>query len=104
MHRIKMGNNPEIFHKTKKPNRKYPTIFSNLNYGINNYSLKLVKYSVSYRGSTLWNTIINKRDKKIERLCFLKRKLNQSYQMLLMNKCFFLINKFVTKKSYLLGA
>ena len=75
MHRIKMGNNPEIFHKTKKPNRKYPTIFSNLNYGINNYSLKLVKYSVSYRGSTLWNTIINKRDKKIERQVLFKKKI-----------------------------
>ena len=32
MHRIKMGNIPEVFQETvKKPNHKYPTIFTNLN-------------------------------------------------------------------------
>ena len=38
--------------------------FSNLNYSIKKYSLKLTKYSVSYSGPTLWNTIFYKRDKK----------------------------------------
>ena len=61
MHRIKMGNIPEVFHETiKKPNHKYPTTFSNLNYSIKKYSLKSTKYSVSYRGPTLWNTILDK--------------------------------------------
>ena len=42
-----MGNIPEVFHETiKKPNHKYPTTFSNLNYSIKKYSLKSTKYSV----------------------------------------------------------
>ena len=41
LHRIKMGNIPEVFHETiKKPNHKYPTTFSNLNDSIEKYSLK----------------------------------------------------------------
>ena len=32
---------------------KYPKTFSNLNYSIKKYSLKLTRYSVSYRGPTL---------------------------------------------------
>ena len=56
MHRIKMGNIPEVFHETiKTSNHKYPTTFSSLNCSIEKYSLKLTKYSVSYRGPTLWN-------------------------------------------------
>ena len=61
MHRIKMGNIPEVFHETiKKPDHKYPTTFFNLNYSIKKYSLKSTKYSVSYRGPTLWNAILDK--------------------------------------------
>ena len=49
-----MGNIPEVFHKTiKKPSHKYPTTFSNLSSSIKKCSLKLTKYSVSYRGPTL---------------------------------------------------
>ena len=67
MERIKMRNISEVFHKTiKEPNHKYPTTFSKLNYSIKKYSLKLTIYSVSYRGPTLWNTIIDKRDKEIK--------------------------------------
>ena len=62
-----MGNIPEVFHETiKKPNSKYPTAFSDLNYSIKKCSLKSARYSVSYRGTTLWNTIFDKRDKEIE--------------------------------------
>ena len=65
MHWIKMGKTPEVFHETiKTPNHKHPRTFSNLNYIIKKYSLKLTKYSVSYRGPTLWNTILDKRDKE----------------------------------------
>ena len=47
-------NIPEVFHETiKKPNHKYPTTFSNLNYSIKKYYLKSTKYSVSYRGPTI---------------------------------------------------
>ena len=46
--------------KQKKPNQKYPTTFSNLNYSIKRYSLKSTKHSVSCRGPTLWNTTLDK--------------------------------------------
>ena len=64
MQRIKMWNITKVFHETiKKTNHKYPTTFSNFNYNIKKYSLKSTKYSVSYGGPTLWNTILDKRDK-----------------------------------------
>ena len=70
-----MGNIPEVFHETiKRPNHKYPTTFSNLNYNIKKYFLKSIKYSVSYRRPTLWNTTLDKRDKEIDsHLLFKKR-------------------------------
>ena len=73
MHRIKKANIPEVFHETtKKLNHKYPTTFSS-------YSLKSTKYSVSYRGPTLRNIILDKRDNEIESHLLLKRKLSQIY-------------------------
>ena len=76
MHRIKIGNIREVFHEAiKKRNHKYPTTFSNLNYSIKKYSLKSTKYSVSYRGPTLWNTILDKRDKEIESHLLYKKKI-----------------------------
>ena len=76
MHTIKMANIPEVFPETtKKPNHKYPTTFSNFNYGIKKYSLKSTKYSVSYRGPTLWNTILDKRDKEIKSHLLFKKKI-----------------------------
>ena len=76
MHRIKMGNIPEVFHETtKKPNHKYPATFSNLNCSIKKYFLQSTKYSVSYRGPTLWNTILDKRDKEIDSHLIFKKKI-----------------------------
>ena len=75
-----MRNIPEVFHKIiKKPNGKYPTTFSNLNYSIKKYSLKSTKYFISYKGPTLWNTVLDKSDNEIEFHFYLKRKLSQSY-------------------------
>ena len=76
MHRIKMGNIPEVFHETiKRPNHKHPKTFSTLNYSIEKYSLKSTKYSVSYRGPILWNTILNKRNNEIESHLLSKKKI-----------------------------
>ena len=76
MHKIKMGNISEVFHETiKKPNQKHNTTFSNLNYSIKSYSLKSIKYSVSYGGPTLWNTILDKIDKEIESRLLFKKKI-----------------------------
>ena len=44
---------------------KYPKTFSNLNYSTKKYSLKLTRYSVSYGGPTLWNTILDKKRVKL---------------------------------------
>ena len=67
IHRIKMGNTPEFFHETiKRSNHKYPTTFCDLTYNIKKFSLKSTKYIVSYRGPTLWNTMLDKRHKEIE--------------------------------------
>ena len=60
----------------KKPNHKYPIIFSYLNYSIKKYTLKSTKYSVSYRGPTLWDTILDKRDQEIEPYLLFKKKIN----------------------------
>ena len=77
MHSIKMGNIPKLFHETiKKPNHKYPITFSYLNYSIKKYSLKSTKYSVLYKGSTLWDTILDKRDQEIESYLLFKKKIN----------------------------
>ena len=71
-----MGNVPtKVFHETKKLNHKYPTTSSNPNYNIKKYSLKSTKYSISYRGLTLWNTILDKRDKEIESHLLFKKKI-----------------------------
>ena len=74
--RIKIGNILEVFHETiKKPSHKYPTTFSNLNYSIKKYYLKSTKYFISYRGPTLWNTILGKSDNEIESHLLFKKKI-----------------------------
>ena len=76
LYRMKMGNIPEVFHETiKKPNHKYRKTFSNLNWSIKKYSLKSTKSSVSYRGPTSWNTILDKIDKEIESHLLFKNKM-----------------------------
>ena len=90
MHRIKMGNIREVFHETiKRPNHNYPTTFSNLNYRIGKYSLKSTKYSVSCRGPTLWNTILDKRHKKIEPHLLLKKKIKSKLLYITNEQMFF---------------
>ena len=97
MHRIKMGNIPEVFQETvKKPNHKYPTIFSNLNQSIKKYSLKSAKYSVSYRGHTIWNTILDERDKEIEFHSLFKKKIKSKLQDIT-NEKMFVLNKALIK-------
>ena len=103
-----MGNIPEVLHETiKKTNHKYPATFSNLDYSIKKYSLKSTKYSVSYRGPTLWNTIFDKRDKEIKFHLLSKKKIKPKLLDITNEQMFFkkiLINSFVSEKSYLLGA
>ena len=89
MHRIKMGNIPESFHETiKKPNNNYTTMDFNLNYSIKKYSLKSTKYSVSYRGPTLWNTILDSTNKEIVSHLLFKKKIKSNEQSPV-NKCIF---------------
>ena len=90
MHRLKIGNIPEVFQETtKNPNHKYPTNFSNFNYSIKKYSLKSDKYSVLYRGLTLWNTILDKRDREIESHLLFKKKIKSKLIDIINEKMFF---------------
>ena len=57
-----MNDIPKLFYQMIKKHNKYLTNFSNLNYSIKKYSLKTTKYSVSFRGPTLWKNIIDKED------------------------------------------
>ena len=90
MHRIRTGHIPEVFHETiKKPNHKYPKTFSKLNYSFKKCSLKSTKYSVSYRGPTLWNTILAKRDKEIESHLLFKKKIKSKLLDITNDQMFF---------------
>ena len=85
-----MGNIHEVFHETiKKVNHKYPTTFPNFNYSIKKCSLKSTKYSFSYRGPTLWITILDKRDKEIESHLLFKKKLKSKLQDITNEQMFF---------------
>ena len=90
MYRIKVGKIPEVFHAAiKKPNQKYRTTFCNLIDGIEKYSLKSTKYSVSYRGPILWSIILDKRDKEIESPLLFKKKIRSKLLDIINAKIYF---------------
>ena len=59
----------------QKPQHKYPTTFSDINYSIKKYPLKTTKHSVSFRGPTLQKNILDKWDKEIDSLLLFKKKI-----------------------------
>ena len=94
--RIKIGNILEVFHETiKKPNHKYPTNFSNLNYSIKKYSLKSTKYFIWYRGPTLWNTIFDKSDNEIESHLLFEKKIKSKLLDITNEQMFFFSIKYL---------
>ena len=64
MYRLGNTDIPAIFNDiVKKPEHKYPTKFSSLNYTLRKYSLNNSRFSISFRGPKLWNEILNKEEK-----------------------------------------
>ena len=59
----------------KSQTRNILQLFLTLITGMKKYSLKSTKYSVSYREPTSWNTILDKRDKKIESHLLFEKKI-----------------------------
>ena len=50
----------------KKPEHKYPTKFSSLNYTLRKYSFTNCRFSISFQGPKMWNEILNKEEKGLQ--------------------------------------
>ena len=75
MHKFNNNETPKVFNNIiKRPEHRYPTNFSSLNFSLKSYSLNNTKYSISFRGPKLWNDIPNKQEKEIQSFPFFKRK------------------------------
>ena len=67
MYRLENSDMPAIFNDVvKKPEHKYPTKSSSLNYTLRKYSFTNGRFSISYREPKLWNEILNKEEKGLE--------------------------------------
>ena len=94
MYRLGNSDIPAIFNDiVKKPEHKYPTKFSNLNYTLSKYSFINSRFSISFRGPKLLNEILNKEKKGLEchtlfKKCVKSKLLNMEneYSYFLKNK------------------
>ena len=78
----KVSNNvaPFIFNDIfKKPLHKYPTHFSHNNVGLKKCSLKITKYSISFRRPKIWNEFLNKMKSNLVLIICFRDKLNRNY-------------------------
>ena len=67
MYRLENSNIPTKFNGiVKKPEHKYPTIFSSLNYTLRKYSFTNSRFAILFRGPKLWNEILNKEEEGLE--------------------------------------
>ena len=74
MYRLENSNIPAFFNDiVKKPEHKYPTKFSSLNYTLRKYSFTNSRFAISFRGPKLWNEILNKEEKGTESHTFFKK-------------------------------
>ena len=66
---------PRIFNDIiKKPIQQYQTQFSKDNFRVKKFSLRSTKYSVSIRGSKIWNEFFTHEEKSLEsHRCFFKK-------------------------------
>ena len=54
MHKFNNNETPKVFNNIiKRPEHRYPTNFSSLNFSLKSYSLNNTKYSISFRGPKL---------------------------------------------------
>jgi len=76
MHRFNNDETPKVFNDIiKRPEHRYPTSFSGLNFTLKPYSLNSTKYSISFRGPKLWNDIPNKQEKEIKSSLLFQKKM-----------------------------
>ena len=75
MHKFNNNQTPNVFNNIKRPEHRYPTNFSSLNFSLKSYSLNNIKYSVSFRGPKLWNDILNKQEKEIQSFPLFQKKM-----------------------------
>ena len=67
MCKFKYSQTPSIFNNVfEKPDHKYPTQFSEINYKQKRFSLTSSKYSLAVRGSKIWNEFLTKEEKGIQ--------------------------------------
>ena len=67
MYKFKHSQTPSIFNNVfEKPDHKYPTQFSEINYKQKKCSLTSSKYSISARGPKIWNEFLTKEEKGIQ--------------------------------------
>ena len=67
MYKFKHSQTPSIFNNVfEKPDHKYPTQFSEINYKQKKFYLTSSKYSISVRGPKIWNEFLNKEEKGIQ--------------------------------------
>ena len=76
MHKFNNNETPKVFNNiTKRPEHRYPTNFSSLNFSLKSYSLNNTKYSISFGGPKLWNDIPNKEEKEIQSFPLFQKKM-----------------------------
>ena len=76
MHKFINNQIPSIFSDfIKRPNHKYPTNFSQSRFYLKRYSLNSTKYSISIRGTKLWNNVINKEEEDIQSYSLFQKKI-----------------------------
>ena len=67
MYKFKHSQTPSIFNNVfEKPDHKYATQFSEINYKQKKFSLTSSKYSISVRVSKIWNEFLTKEEKGIQ--------------------------------------
>ena len=76
MHKVNNNLAPIAFHEIfTKPSHNYPTNFSYNSFSFKKCSLNSAKYSISFRGSKLWN------DFRLDLTQSFQKRLNQNYLM-----------------------
>ena len=76
MHKFNNNETPKVFNNIiKRPEHRYPTNFSSLNFSLKSYSLNNTKYSISLRGAKLWSDIPNKQEKEIQSFPLFQKKM-----------------------------
>ena len=76
MHKFNNNETPKVFNNIiKRPEHRYPTNFSSLNFSLKSYSLNNTKYSISFRGPKLWNGIPNNQEKEIQSFPLFQKKM-----------------------------